>query len=181
MVLSKQLADTGASAQFGLPQANLMATLTSGIMTGKLPWVMIFIGVFMALVLFLLELPIMTIAIGFYLPISTTSIIMIGSLLRIIIEKSAKDEHEKETRIGHGVSLSSGLVAGGSIVGLLGIILQVSGLISLPDLTGFANSNEVAILLLIALCVLTLIPLLRAKAAHHIDDEPAGTAARQHK
>ncbi|BEV73750.1 oligopeptide transporter, OPT family [Paludibacterium sp. THUN1379] len=167
MVLSKQLANTGADAQFGLPQANLMATLTSGIMSGKLPWVMIFVGVFMALVLFFLELPIMTIAIGFYLPISTTSIILVGSLLRVIVEKTAKSEAEKDAKVAHGVSLSSGLVAGGSIIGLIGIILQVSGIINLKDPVGFVASNEMAIVLLAVLCVLTVLPLVLAKTSHH--------------
>jgi putative OPT family oligopeptide transporter len=171
MILSKQLANTGADAQFGLPQANLMATLTSGIMSGKLPWVMIFVGVFMALVLYFLELPIMTVAIGFYLPISTTSIILVGALLRILVEKTSKSEAEKDIRVAHGVSLSSGLVAGGSIIGLIGIILQVSGIINLADLTGFAASNQVAILLLAVLVVLTLIPLMTAKAAHHQEEQ----------
>lgn len=170
LVLSKQLAMTGADAPFGLPQANLMATLTSGIMSGKLPWVMIFVGVFMALVLFFLELPIMTVAIGFYLPISTTSIILIGALVRLLVEKTAKTPQEKDTKVAHGVSLCSGLVAGGSIIGLIGIILQVSGIINLAELTGFAAGNEVAILLLAVLVILTLIPLMTAKAAHHHDD-----------
>jgi len=167
MILSKQLANTGADAQFGLPQANLMATLTSGIMSGKLPWVMIFVGVFMALVLYFLNLPIMTVAIGFYLPISTTSIILVGSLLRILVEKTSKNEADKDAKVAHGISLSSGLVAGGSIIGLIGIILQVSGIINLQDLTGFAASNEVAILLLAVLVILTLIPLITAKTHHH--------------
>ena len=171
LVLSKQLAMTGADAPFGLPQANLMATLTSGIMSGKLPWVMIFVGVFMALVLFFLELPIMTVAIGFYLLISTTSIILIGALVRLLVEKTAKSPVEKEAKVAHGVSLCSGLVAGGSIIGLIGIILQVSGIINLAELTGFAAGNEVAILLLAVLVILTLIPLMTAKAAHHPSSE----------
>jgi putative OPT family oligopeptide transporter len=171
MLLSSQLAMTGADAPFGLPQANLMATLTSGIMSGKLPWVMIFVGVMMAIVLFFLELPIMTVAIGFYLPISTTSIILIGALLRLLVEKTAKSPEEKDTKVAHGVSLCSGLVAGGSIIGLIGIILQVSGIINLSELTGFAAGNGAAILLLAVLVILALIPLLTAKAAHHHADE----------
>ena len=66
LILSSQLAVTGSDAQFALPQANLMATLTSGIMSGNLPWPMIITGVVMALFLFMINLPIMTIAIGFY-------------------------------------------------------------------------------------------------------------------
>ena len=87
-----KLAVTGDNVPFALPQANLMSTLTSGIMSGKLPWVMIIVGVVMAIVLFLLNLPIMTVAIGFYLPISTTSIILIGALIRVFVEKTCKCE-----------------------------------------------------------------------------------------
>ena len=83
----------------------------------------------MALVLFLLDLPIMTIAIGFYLPISTTTIILVGALIRVFVEKMSKSDEEKEVKVSNGISLSSGLVAGGSIIGLVGIILQVTGVI----------------------------------------------------
>lgn len=163
MVLSEQLAVTGVNAQFALPQANLMSTLTSGIMSGDLPWPMIIVGVVMALFLFLLDLPIMTIAIGFYLPISTTSIILVGALIRVFVEKMSKSEKEKEIRISNGISLSSGLVAGGSIIGLLGIVLQVIGIITPKTPLGFADSNMMAILLLVILVVATTIPIMLSK------------------
>ncbi|MEC3792868.1 oligopeptide transporter, OPT family, partial [Clostridioides difficile] len=127
LLLSDQLRATGDNVQFALPQANLMSTLTSGIMSGSLPWVMIIVGVFMAIVLYALNLPIMTIAIGFYLPIATTSIILVGALIRLFVELVSKTEKEKEVKVSNGISLSSGLVAGGSIIGLIGIILQVTG------------------------------------------------------
>ena len=161
MVLSGQLAVTGVNAQFALPQANLMSTLTSGIMSGDLPWPMII--VVMALFLFLLDLPIMTIAIGFYLPISTTSIILVGALIRVFVEKMSKSEKEKEIRVSNGISLSSGLVAGGSIIGLLGIVLQVIGIITPKTPLGFADSNMMAILLLVILVVATTIPIMLSK------------------
>lgn len=167
MILSGQLAVTGADAQFALPQANLMSTLTSGIMSGNLPWPMIIVGVVMALFLFLLNLPIMTIAIGFYLPISTTSIILIGALIRVFIEKMSKSEKEKEVKVSNGISLSSGLVAGGSIIGLLGIILQVTGVITPKVPSGFASSNMMAILLLIILVIASTIPIMLSKASQN--------------
>lgn len=163
IVLSGQLAVTGADAQFALPQANLMATLTSGIMEGNLPWPMIIVGVVMALVLLMLDLPVMTIAIGFYLPISTTSIILVGALIRVVIEKMCKSEEEKEVKISNGISLSSGLVAGGSIIGLVGIILQVSGIITPAVPKGFLATNGMAILLLVILVVSTSIPIIKSK------------------
>ncbi len=166
LVLSDQLKVTGADAQFALPQANLMSTLTSGIMSGDLPWVMIIAGVFMAFVLYLLNLPIMTIAIGFYLPIATTSIILVGALIRVIVEKMSKNTELKEVRVANGISLSSGLVAGGSIIGLIGIILQVTGIIKPNVPVGFAASNTMAIILLIVLAVSTTVAILSSKVKH---------------
>ena len=163
LILSSQLAITGADAPFALPQANLMSTLTSGIMSGNLPWPMIIVGVVMALFLFLLDLPIMTIAIGFYLPIATTTIILVGALIRVFIEKMSKSEEEKEIRVSNGISLSSGLVAGGSILGLVGIILQVTGIIKPRVPTGFAASNMMGIILLIILIIATIVPIMLTK------------------
>lgn len=163
MVLSDQLAVSGAEAQFALPQANLMSTLTSGIMSGNLPWPMIIVGIIMALFLFLLDLPIMTIAIGFYLPISTTSIIFVGALIRVFIEMITNDKKEREAKVSNGISLSSGLVAGGSILGLIGIILQVSGIITPGIPLGFAGTNAMALILLVILVIASTIPIMFSK------------------
>ena len=167
LILSSQLRITGADAPFALPQANLMSTLTSGIMSGNLPWPMIIVGIVMALFLFLLDLPIMTIAIGFYLPIATTTIILVGALIRVFIEKMSKSEEEKEVKVANGISLSSGLVAGGSIIGLVGIILQVTGLIKPRVPSGFAASNMMGILLLIVLVIATTVPIMMSKVKKH--------------
>ncbi len=163
ILLSNQLSMTGDNVAFALPQANLMATLTAGIISGQLPWVMIIVGVIMGVVLFLLNLPIMTIAIGFYLPISTTSIILIGALVRLLIEKSSKSEIERDAKVSNGISLSSGLVAGGSIIGLVGIILQVSGVIKGIEPSGFAATNAMAFLILSVLVIATIIPIISSK------------------
>lgn len=167
LLLSDQLKITGDNPPFALPQANLMSTLTSGIMSGELPWVMIIAGVLMAIVLYLLNLPIMTFAIGFYLPIATTSIILVGALIRVLVEKTSKNDVEKEVKVANGVSLSSGLVAGGSIIGLLGIILQVSGVVKAGTPTGFAAGNTMAIILLIALVILTTLPIVSSKVKNN--------------
>lgn len=163
LLLSSQLAMTGDNVPFALPQANLMATLTAGIMSGTLPWVMIIVGAVMGVVLFLLKLPVMTVAIGFYLPIATTSIILIGALLRAFIEKTSQSETEKEVKVSNGISLASGLVAGGSILGLVGIILQVSGVIKGNGPTGFAASNGMAFIILFGLVIATIIPIMKSK------------------
>ena len=167
ILLSNQLVVTGDNPPFALPQANLISTLTSGIMSGQLPWVMIIVGVFMAIVLYFLGLPIMTVAIGFYLPIATTSIILIGALIRVFVEKTSKEEKEKEVKVSNGISLSSGLVAGGSIIGLIGIILQVSGVIKSAGPSGFASGNMMAIILLIVLVGLTAWPIITSKVKNN--------------
>lgn len=163
LLLSDQLSMTGDNVSFALPQANLMATLTSGIMSGKLPWVMIIAGIILGVVFFMLNLPVMTVAIGFYLPISTTSIILVGALIRVYVEKFSKIDKEKDARVSNGVSLSSGLVAGGSIIGLIGIILQVTGVVGSTAPSGFANSNGMAVVLLVLLVVATIIPIMKGK------------------
>ena len=167
ILLSNQLVVTGDNPPFALPQANLISTLTSGIMSGQLPWVMIIVGVFMAIVLYFLDLPIMTVAIGFYLPIATTSIILIGALIRVFVEKTSKEEKEKEVKVSNGISLSSGLVAGGSIIGLIGIILQVTGVIKSAGPSGFASGNMMAIILLIVLVGLTAWPIITSKVKNN--------------
>ncbi|AKN29850.1 peptide transporter [Clostridium carboxidivorans P7] len=164
LVLSSQLAMTGDNVPFALPQANLMSTLTAGIMSGKLPWVMIIVGAVMGLFLYLLKLPVMTIAIGFYLPISTNSIILIGAFMRLFVEKMSKSEKVKEARVANGISLSSGLVAGGSIIGLVGIILiNVVKVIKVGEPSGFAASNGMAYIILIALIIASVVPILNSK------------------
>lgn len=158
-ILSEQLAMNGDNVSFALPQANLISTLTAGIMSGELPWNMIIVGAVIGIVLFLLKLPIMTVAIGFYLPIATTSIILVGALVRVWIEKTAKNEKDKSAKVENGISLSSGLVAGGSIIGLVGIILQVTGVLDGIAPRGFAATNGMAYILLVVLLIFTILPL----------------------
>lgn len=172
-ILSPQFVTDSATPAFGLPQANLIATLTSGIMSGELPWIMIIVGVAMAIVLYFLELPIMTVAIGFYLPISTTSIILIGALIKVFIDKVTGDEAVKNNRIQSGISLSSGLIAGGSIIGLIGIILHVTGVLKDRVISGFASSNEMALILLVVMIVAIAAPLMMIKKGGDSEDEEA--------
>lgn len=160
MLFSGQLTIRGDNAPFALPQANLMATLTSGIMSGNLPWPMLIVGIVIGIVVYLLKLPVMTVAIGFYLPISTTSIILVGAVLHFFVENFSKSVEERENRISNGISLASGLVAGGSIVGLIGIILQVTEVIRPGRISGFAAGNSMAFLLLIIMIALIIIALM---------------------
>lgn len=161
ILLEPQLRITGSNPPFGLPQANLIAALTQGIMSNKLPWVMVIAGVILSIVFFMLGVPVMAFALGFYLPASTTSIIFIGAVVRYFVEKVTKDKETSKHRISSGISMSSGLVAGSSIIGLIGIFLHVFGVIKDTTLTGFVASNEMAWVLLVIMLVAVLIPLFR--------------------
>jgi len=92
-------------------------------------------------------------------------------LIRRLIDELNKKETEEvaEERITLGVSLSSGLIAGGSIIGLIGIILQVTGIITPGTPSGFLGSNGSAILLLVILVVAIIVPLLSVKKVKHND------------
>ncbi|MEG0550462.1 MAG: oligopeptide transporter, OPT family [Vagococcus sp.] len=165
VILAPQLVETGSNPPFGLPQANLIATLTSGIISGELPWHMIIAGIVIGIILFMANISVMSFAMGVYLPISTTSIILVGAILRVILDRANKKTTEEvaDKRVSQGISLSSGLIAGGSIIGLIGIILQVTGVITPKIPTGFLGSNGAGIVLLLLVSGAVLTPLLRIK------------------
>lgn len=159
------------NGDFAIPQANLMATLTKGIMNGDLPWTMIFAGVAFSFALYFLKLPMMTVAIGFYLPMETSSIMLVGALVRVVLERKFKDNAELEPRVSNGVSLSSGLIAGSSILGIIGaIMLSVSSGFSNSvaarvenNAGSFLYSNTFAIALLVILVIVVAIPIFNSK------------------
>ena len=101
-------------------QASLMKMVVEGVMGGKLPWNLVFVGVFVALVAEILGVPVMPFAIGLYLPIHTSTPIMAGGLLRWYLEKRKySSDAEKENTVQSGVLYTSGLIAGEGVVGIL--------------------------------------------------------------
>ena len=106
------------SRNFPAPQANLMAVLISGLLDQKLPWGLVLIGAAIAVFIELLTGHSLTFAVGVYLPLSTTMPIFIGGLVRKFADKrygrAPDDASESE-----GTLLSSGLIAGGALVGVL--------------------------------------------------------------
>ena len=100
-------------------QATMMKMLVEGIMNGELPWALIFIGVFIAIVVEILHMPVMPFAVGMYLPFSLSAGIMAGGVVRILVEKRKGTEKEKKARTDKGVLFTSGLIAGEGITGIL--------------------------------------------------------------
>ncbi|MEO7964498.1 MAG: oligopeptide transporter, OPT family [Gemmatimonadaceae bacterium] len=103
------------------PKAQIMALVVDGILTQKLPWGLIMIGVFLTIVLEILGLPSLPIAVGAYLPISTSATMFMGGCIRWLVDRklSPAERGGAESDSGPGVLFSSGLIAGGAIMGVV--------------------------------------------------------------
>ncbi|QQS48078.1 MAG: oligopeptide transporter, OPT family [Acidobacteriota bacterium] len=103
------------------PKAALMGVLVDGVLTQRLPWALILIGALISITLEMIGVSALPVAVGIYLPISTSATIFAGGLIRSMVQslKRNKEESLVEEETGRGVLLSSGLIAGGAIGGLL--------------------------------------------------------------
>jgi putative OPT family oligopeptide transporter len=114
------------SASAPAPQAKLMATVINGILSRKLPWGLVLVGVTLVVGIELLGVRSLTFAVGAYLPIGTTLPIFIGGVVRWFVDQAAKraGEAEEEGDISSGSLFASGLIAAGGIAGLIGVALK---------------------------------------------------------
>ena len=118
------------------PQAQLMATVINGILQRRLPWGLILLGVFMVIAVELLGIRSLSFAVGFYLSIATTLAIFAGGVVRWLVEYRGKraGQATEESEVSPGSLYSSGLIAAGGIVGLVGMVIKVcEGKHWLPD------------------------------------------------
>jgi putative OPT family oligopeptide transporter len=109
------------------PQATLMATIIKGLLSQNLPWGLVLVGVFISITLELCGIHSLSFAVGSYLPIATTAPIFAGGLVRAYVEK--KTGVVEESEVGSGTLFSSGLIAGGSLAGILYAVLFGRGII----------------------------------------------------
>ena len=149
--------------ELSAPQATLMKMIVEGVMGGNLPWTLVFIGVFIALVVELLGIPVLPFAIGLYLPIELSSCIMIGGVLRWALEKKKyKSGEQKESAISNGVLCCSGMIAGEGLIGILlavFAVVKVNGrsLAEYIDLSGSVNLGQIGALVVLALVILSIL------------------------
>lgn len=117
------------TSQLPAPQASLMKMVVEGVMNGNLPWGLVFLGVFIAIAVEIVGIPVLPFAIGLYLPIHLSTPIMVGGLIRLWIEKRKfKSETERQSVISDGILYSSGMIAGEGLVGILLAVFAVMGL-----------------------------------------------------
>jgi hypothetical protein len=105
------------------PQARLMATVINGILTQRLPWRLVLMGVALVLAVEILGVRSLAFAVGAYLSIGTTATMFAGGLVRWLVEVSSKKTEEGEA--SPGALYSSGLIAAGGVFGLLGIVINL--------------------------------------------------------
>jgi putative OPT family oligopeptide transporter len=106
------------------PKSQIMALVVDGILTQKLNWGLILIGAFFAIVLEILGIPSLPVAVGSYLPISTSATMFLGGVIRWLVERRTGVSAE-DADSGPGVLFSSGLIAGGAITGVLLAVMTV--------------------------------------------------------
>lgn len=120
------------TSELPAPQATLMKLIIEGVMNGNLPWNLVIIGVFVAIMAELVGISILPFAIGLYLPVATSAGIMVGGIIRLIVDKSKKPAALKEEATTSGTLFSAGLIAG---EGLMGIILAIFAIIPIGAAT----------------------------------------------
>lgn len=159
------------SSAIPAPQATLMKMVVEGVMGGNLPWVLVFAGVGIAVVVEILGIPVLPFAVGLYLPIYLSTPMIVGGLIRLYFDKKkGESEEEKKRKVENGVLYSSGLIAG---EGLVGILLAVCAVIpfkgetfadafNLSAIFGFSLGN-IGGLVFFALLAVTLILFIRGK------------------
>ena len=146
--------------ELAAPQATLMKMVIEGIMGGNLPWGLILIGVFLAVFIEILGIPVLPFAIGIYLPVQLNACIMVGGLIRLFFDKM-KESDKKKGIINDGILFCSGMIAGEGLVGIILAILAVFGFGSFIDLSGIINlptwASQIGSLVVFALIILCLL------------------------
>ncbi len=122
-------ADGSEVRKFDAPKATLMSYIIKGILDRRLPWGLVLFGVMIAIVLEMSGIPSLAFAVGVYLPLSSSSPIFVGGLVRWLVERRSRpalverglteEQIAAEGDKSPGVLMASGYIAGGAIAGIL--------------------------------------------------------------
>lgn len=167
--------DGSPVVKYDAPKATLMALIIDGIMTQKLPWDLVLIGVFIAILMHLAGVPALAFAVGVYLPLPTSMAVFVGGLLHAAVDKLKKGP-STDSDSSPAVLLSSGYIAGGTIAGILiAIVAILPGAPALLDLSTKLPSswNDSAWPSLTAFGFMTLVLALVGLGVILKSDDPA--------
>lgn len=139
------------TTELSAPQATLMKMIIEGVMDGNLPWALVFIGVFIAIVVEILGISVLPVAIGLYLPLELSTTIMIGGLIRWYVDK--KKGSKKTDDADDGILFCSGMIAGEGLVGIILAILAVAGVADKLNLSGVLNTGLIGGIVLTVIMV----------------------------
>ena len=150
------------SEELGAPQAMLMKMIVEGVMENNLPWTLVFIGVFLAIAVEIVGIPVLPFAIGVYLPVQLNACIMVGGLVRLAFDKmNMKDKKKKDAIINDGVLYCSGMIAGEGLIGILLAVFAVFHVDKAIDLSSRLNLpasvSNIGSLVVFALVILSLL------------------------
>lgn len=160
------------------PQARLMSTVISGILTQQLPWGLVLLGVFLVVAIELLGVRSLAFAVGFYIPVGTTAAIFTGGIIRWLAERGqAKSE---DSQISPGSLYASGLIAAGGVIGLAGVMLlglqQLGhvrpGVINIGGMLGPIATSNLASLFMFFVLAGTLYYFARKPLPPSVDRRP---------
>ena len=150
------------SKDLAAPQAGLMKMVIEGVMSGNLPWALIFAGVFIGVAVELMGIPVMPFAVGLYLPIYISVPMMVGGVIRLVVDKKKMDDAEaKKAAVNRGILYCSGLIAGEGLVGIVLAAIAAAGLNT--DMSQMINLGPIGALVLFALLALSLVAVTRKK------------------
>ncbi len=144
--IHKTRPDGSQVTKYDAPKATLMSYIIKGILNRQLPWGLVLLGVMIAIVLEMSGIPSLAFAVGVYLPLSSSSPIFIGGMIRLLVDKYLRkklrskklteDQLVAETDKSPGVLMASGYIAGGALAAIVIAILQ-----GVPK-QGLANFNK---------------------------------------
>lgn len=166
------------SEQIPAPQATLMKMVVEGVMGGTLPWVLVIMGAFIAIVVEILGIPVLAFSIGLYLPIHLSTPIMVGGVIKWFIDNKRKYANDKERKDAsdRGTLFSAGMIAGEGVVGILLAVFAVIGIDSKMDLSSlygdaFQSVGNWVGLIVFALLLMALFFFTRGNKTVEVDAE----------
>jgi hypothetical protein len=108
------------------PQANMLAAIINGLMSGKDQPVLLYVlGGLIAIMLYLAEVPMLAFALGMYLPISITACQLAGGLTAWLVSRSGSTPEIQNARREQGTLIASGMMAGAAIIGIVSAVLRL--------------------------------------------------------